>query len=81
MSMIPTTVGLVMSKPTSVIHSCPFCGSDDIRFTCHVGEGRGFHSGEDVWSTCCYVCGATFPNRYSKQLLVDQWNRRPTPKE
>lgn len=56
---------------------CPFCGGTDIRFTCHPREGRGpYHMGQDVWSMCCYECGATFPNRYRKELLVECWNRR-----
>lgn len=43
---------------------CPFCGGADIRFDCHRGAGWGFdHRGDDVWSMCCYDCGATFPNR------------------
>lgn len=57
---------------------CPFCGGKDIRFTEHRGMGnRRLKGCENLWSTCCYDCGATFANRYKKQLLVDQWNRRP----
>ena len=57
---------------------CPFCGGTDIRFTNHgkVSRRQG-HREDDVWSTCCLGCGATFPNRYSKALLVACWNRRP----
>lgn len=56
---------------------CPFCGGKDIRITCHPGMGNGiYHSGEDVFSMCCYNCGATFPNRYRRELLVEAWNRR-----
>ena len=69
--------GSALTAELDRVLPCPFCGGSDIRFTRHPGEGRGLHSGEDVWSTCCYQCGATFPNRYKKQLLVDQWNRRP----
>lgn len=57
--------------------SCAFCGGSDIRFDRHPGEGRGIHAGEDVWSTCCYQCGATFPSMYSKGKLVEKWKRRP----
>lgn len=49
---------------------CPFCGGTHIRFDLHRGD-------RDVWSMCCYDCGATFPNRYKKELLVECWNRRP----
>ena len=57
---------------------CPFCGGTDIRFT-NLGKiSRAIgHQNDDVWSTCCYKCGATFPNRYCRELLVAQWNRRP----
>ncbi len=59
---------------------CPFCGGTDIRITQHIGQGTGFlHQGEDVFSMCCYDCGATFPNRYRRELLVECWNRRATP--
>lgn len=52
---------------------CPFCSSTDIRFTRH----KGVHSPTGVvWSTCCYNCGATFPNTYQKQTLVKSWNKR-----
>ena len=53
---------------------CPFCEGADIRCDRH-HESRsptGF-----VWSMCCYNCGATFPNRYKRELLVEAWNRRP----
>ena len=52
---------------------CPFCGGKDIRFGKH-------HEAQSptqiVWSMCCYRCGATFPNRYKKELLVNAWNKR-----
>lgn len=60
----------------SKILPCPFCGGTDIRFDAHHGYGIGIHSGETVYSMCCYDCGATFPNRYRKELLVECWNRR-----
>lgn len=58
---------------------CPFCGNADIRFTRHVHAGSGIHYGEDVWSMCCYTCGASVPNRYEehgRKIMVDAWNRR-----
>lgn len=58
---------------------CPFCGGVDIRFTNHGKDFRNIlHPDDEVWSTCCYNCGATFPNRYRKELLVECWNRRPS---
>lgn len=58
---------------------CPFCGGDDIRSDRHPRVGRGEHAGEDVWTMCCYACGASFPGRYRKELLVEAWNRRHDP--
>jgi acyl carrier protein len=58
--------------------SCPFCGGEDIRFDNH-GRLDKYRS-EDVWSTCCYNCGATFPNSYNRAILVKQWKRRPETK-
>ena len=55
---------------------CPFCGGTNIRFDEHHGEGRRMHSGETVWSMCCYDCGVAFPNRYRRELLEDAWNAR-----
>lgn len=55
---------------------CPFCGGTDIRFDYHRRAGTGLHRGEDVWSMCCYLCGATFPNMYTRDALVTKWNRR-----
>ncbi len=58
---------------TDEIKPCPFCGDSDIQFDKHIGRYQ-----ETIWSMCCYQCGATFPNRYKKELLVEAWNRRPT---
>ncbi len=58
---------------------CPFCGGTDICTTKHPREGRGFHKGEDVYSMCCYQCGAQVPNRYGEHglmLMNEQWNKR-----
>lgn len=57
---------------------CPFCGGKDIRFTSHkIHESP---TGE-IWSICCYNCGAQFPNKYKKELLLTAWNTRPDQKD
>ena len=53
---------------------CPHCAGTDIRFDRHVS---GSSPTGEVWSMCCYHCGATFPNRYRKELLIERWNARP----
>ena len=64
--------------PVAETLPCPFCGGTDIRFTNHGPISRAMgHQNDDVWSTCCYNCGASFPNCYRRELLVAQWNRRP----
>jgi Lar family restriction alleviation protein len=61
----------------SAFKPCPFCGSADIRCTNHGKVSHDpWHRDDDVWSMCCYKCGATFPNRYRQELLVENWNRR-----
>lgn len=60
------------------IKPCPFCTSQKIHWHAHTGAGTGNHQGETVFSMCCYDCGATQPNRYSLQPMIDLWNRRPT---
>ncbi len=64
-----------MTKPREDFKPCPFCEGADIRCDKHheTRSPTGF-----VWSMCCYNCGATFPNRYKRELLVEAWNRRPT---
>ena len=52
---------------------CPFCGGKNIRFDCH--KSYTSPTGE-IWSMCCYNCGARFPNRYKKELLLTAWNKR-----
>lgn len=63
---------------------CPFCGGTDIRFDNHEPVRQtprtltnAIHAGDNVWSTCCYQCGATFPNMYSREKLAEKWKRRP----
>jgi Lar family restriction alleviation protein len=64
---------------TETLKPCPFCSGTDIRIDRHPNAGQGSHRGEDVYSMCCYNCGATFPNRYRRELLVEHWNTRPQP--
>ena len=62
---------------TETLEPCPFCGGEDIRFDRHPGAGSyPYHTGETVYSMCCYKCGATFPNKYKRELLVEAWNTR-----
>jgi Lar family restriction alleviation protein len=57
---------------------CPFCGGTDIR--CDKHHNTSYERSEKfVWSMCCYSCGATFPNRYRRELLLEAWNRRTDP--
>lgn len=60
------------SKDTDL--TCAFCGSTDISFIRHK-ELRSI-TGE-MWASYCCECGATFPNKCKKQLLIDCWIRRP----
>lgn len=56
---------------------CPFCGGTDIRCANHGKISRDpFHREDNVWSMCCYSCGATVANRYRRELLLETWNRR-----
>lgn len=52
---------------------CPFCGGTDIKIDRHI-ESRS-PTGE-LFTMCCYDCGATFPGRYRRELLVKAWNKR-----
>ena len=56
-----------------IIKPCPFCNNKDIRFEKHINN---LSPTGEIWSMCCYKCGATFPNRYKKELLVKSWNAR-----
>jgi len=58
---------------------CPFCGGTDIRHDRHPRAGDRMHGFADVFSMCCYACGAQFPNCYSLARLNEQWNRRAAP--
>ena len=57
---------------------CPFCGGTKIRFDEHGRSNDHLHYGELIWSMCCYDCGATFPNMYRKEGLLEKWNTRAT---
>ena len=61
-------------KMAQELKPCPFCASKDIQIDAHrmPNSPTGV-----VYSMGCYYCGATFPNRYSRQSLVDSWNTRP----
>ena len=52
---------------------CPFCGGTDIKIDRHI-ESRS-PTGE-LFTMCCCDCGATFPGRYRRELLVNAWNKR-----
>lgn len=60
---------------------CPFCGSCDIKLVGHRNAGSGWHAGETVYSIDCMGCTASFANRYKREILVEQWNRRAQPAE
>ena len=55
---------------------CPFCSGVDIRIDHHRTSDPRSPEGY-VYSMCCYKCGATFPNRFKRELMVESWNRRP----
>lgn len=56
---------------------CPFCSGSDIRFTDHGFTQFRRSAPVKTWSMCCYKCGATFPNRSTKESLLESWNTRP----
>ncbi len=66
----------------SELKSCPFCGGNDIKIGKHIVSKQMYRTTPEwsptgeIWSMCCCLCGATFPNRYKKELLVKAWNRR-----
>jgi Lar family restriction alleviation protein len=70
-----------MARNTDIeFKPCPFCGGTDIRCDNHGKVSHDpMHRDDNVWSMCCYNCGATFPNRYNKALLVEAWNTRVEP--
>lgn len=62
-----------MAETWDELLPCPFCGGGDARMTRHPDPRSPT---KEVWSMACYQCGATFPSRYKKHLLVEAWNRR-----
>lgn len=60
---------------------CPFCGGEHIKMTSHKGYRARMSPTGEIWTMRCYNCGATFPNRYEKELLVSQWNKRTNSKQ
>src|SRR5687768_2457407 len=67
---------IAMSDLREALKPCPFCGGNDIRFDKHHSYNYSHPDFKFHWSMCCYNCGATFPNRYRKELLVAAWNTR-----
>ena len=56
---------------------CPFCGCEIIGLVNHGRVSSApYHGEDDVWSIGCYGCGASVPNRYRKDLIVSEWNKR-----
>lgn len=57
---------------------CPFCGSADIANVSagHAGPTDIWHAGDEIFAVNCRECGASVPNRYSNDLVVEAWNRR-----
>lgn len=57
---------------------CPFCGSTDIS---NVSAGyacasKVWHRGDEIFAVNCRGCGASVPNRYRNDLVVNAWNTR-----
>ena len=57
---------------------CPFCGSRDIANVSagHAGPTDVWHAGDGIFAVDCRDCGASVPNRYRNDLVVEAWNRR-----
>jgi hypothetical protein len=73
-----------MSQNDVELLPCPFCGGP-ATLALHKGIGKGIsHRGDDVWSIDCAGdrdknisgCGASAVNRYKKELIISEWNRR-----
>lgn len=56
---------------------CPFCGSTDARNVSAgcAGPTNHFHAGDKIFAVNCGECGASVPNRYKNNLVVDAWNK------
>ena len=57
---------------------CPFCGSADIaNVSAHAAKPTNrWHAGDTIFAVNCLGCGASVPNRYRNDLVVEAWNRR-----
>jgi Lar family restriction alleviation protein len=57
---------------------CPFCGSSDISNVSagFAGPTNAWHLGDEIFAVNCRDCGASVPNRYRNDLVVEAWNRR-----
>ena len=57
---------------------CPFCGSHDIANVSagYAGPTDRWHAGDEIFAVNCKSCGASVPNRYRNDLVVDSWNKR-----
>ena len=69
----------VWAKPSD-LKPCPFCGSADIKNVSagHAGPTNLWHAGDEIFAVNCKDCGASVPNRYRNNLVVEAWNTRPT---
>jgi len=65
------------AKPEE-LKPCPFCGSNDIGnvSASYSGPSNTFHAGDEIFAVNCRGCGASVPNRYRNDLVVEAWNRR-----
>lgn len=57
---------------------CPFCGSTEVANVSagHAVPSNHWHAGEEIFAVNCKKCGASVPNRYRNDLVVNHWNRR-----
>jgi Lar family restriction alleviation protein len=57
---------------------CPFCGSHEIANVSagHAGPSNFWHKGDEIFAVNCKKCGASVPNMYRNDLVVEAWNRR-----
>ena len=57
---------------------CPFCGSADIANVSagYAGPTNRWHAGDEIFAVNCRKCGASVPNRYRNDLVVEHWNSR-----
>lgn len=62
---------------------CPFCGSTNIANVSagHAGPSNFWHANDEIFAVNCKNCGASVPNRYRNDLVVEAWNTRTPRKE